>query len=59
MKAAAVLAASIVLIGIYLLAASSLAFGTAGVAIGVLAIASGGALVAMAVSPGMDRALRA
>jgi hypothetical protein len=59
MKVAAVLAASIVLIGTYLLVASSLGFGTAAIAIGTLVIAAAGALVAMALTPGMDGALRA
>lgn len=59
MKAAAVLAASIFVIGIYLLAAASLGFGTAAVAIGVVVLASGGALVAMAVTPGQEGGLRA
>ena len=48
MRAAAYLAGSIVMIGIFLVIAAALALTTAWIAIGALAIATGGALSVMA-----------
>lgn len=48
MRAAAYLAGSIVAIGVYLIIAAALALTTAWIAIGALAIATGGALGVMA-----------
>lgn len=48
MRAAAYLAGSIVAIGIYLAIAAALAFTTAWIAVGALAIATGGAVGTMA-----------
>ena len=56
MRAAAYLAGSIVAIGIYLIVAAALAFASAWIAIGVLAVATGGALGAMAGDRGSARA---
>ena len=51
MRAAAILAGSLVAIGAYLFIASFLAASTAAIAIGSLAIASGGAVAAVATGP--------
>jgi hypothetical protein len=56
MRAAAILAASLVAIGAYLFVASFLALSAGGIAVGSLAIALTGALGAMTVTPARGRA---